>query len=227
MSTRLNRMNRIGPAVFVLAALLLAKPPSQAAQTTRVARESQRLARAGTDAQQAVTDLGVCIREMIEGYNAIVYGGTKNPESAFRRLASDRADVDRKIQGVVTAVEDMNVRAEQYFKEWQTELAGYASQNLRSKSVARLEKMKKRYAKISSTVAEAREAFTPLLESFDDQMLFLSRDLSPGTVADLGDDVLELNRRAESVFRSVDDLIGQVSDLETPPADVVSAESAD
>jgi hypothetical protein len=46
-------------------------------------------------------------------------------------------------------------------------------------------------------------------------------------VADLGDDVLELNRRAESVFRAVDELIAQVSEIETPPADVVSAESAD
>ena len=224
MSTRPAR--RIGPALFALAALLLASAPSQA-QATRVARESKRLARAGTDAAQAVTDLGVCVRDMIENYNAIVYGGTKNPESAFRRLASDRAGVDRKIEGVAAAVQDMNVRAEQYFKEWQAELASYSSPNLRAKSDARMASMKKRYAAISSTVAEAREAFTPLLESFDDQLLFLSRDLSPGAVADLGDDVLELNRRAESVFRAVDELLVQVSEIEPPPAapaDVVSAD---
>ena len=114
MSTRLTR--RIGPALFTLAALLLASAPSHA-QATRVARESKRLSRAGTDAKQAVTDLGVCVRDMIENYNAIVYGGTKNPDSSFRRLASDRADVDRKIEGAVAAIQAMNVRAEQYFKD--------------------------------------------------------------------------------------------------------------
>lgn len=213
---------RIGPALVAITGVLLASTAAHT-QATRVARETKRLARAGADAQQAVTDLGLHVREMIENYNAIVYGGTKSPESSFRRLASDRADVDRKIQSAVAAVEDMNVRAEQYFKEWEAELEGYSSQGLRGKSVARMESTKKRYAKISSTLAEAREAFAPLLESFDDQLLFLSRDLSPGTVADLGDEVFELNRRAETVFVAVDELLAQVSEVEPPP-DVVSAD---
>jgi len=213
---------RIGPAAVIAAGLLLASGVARA-QSTQAAKDGKKLVRAGDAAQQAVSELTVHVREVVDDYNAIVYGSTKKPESSYKRLSSHRAGVDRKIQAAMQSVEDMNARAAQYFTDWEAELERYTSASVRDKSAARLESTKQRYATIAESLAEAREAFVPLLGSLDDQLLFLGRDLSPGAVADLGDEALELNRRAEDVFVTVDDLMARVEGVEAP-ADVVSAD---
>jgi hypothetical protein len=217
-----NTARRMAPAALVVFSVLIATGSARA-QSTPAAKEGRKLAQAADAAQAAVEDLSARVREAIAEYNAIVYGSAKNPETSFNRLSSHRASVEKKIAAATRSVDELNATAEPYFSDWQAELDRYSTESVRSKSAARLESTRQRYAQIAATLTEARQAFSPLLQSLDDQMLFLGRGLSPASVADLGPEALELNRRADDVFVTVDGLMARIRPVEEPPA-VVSAD---
>ena len=135
-------------------------------------------------------------------------------DRALRR----RARLEHKSLNQV-AIDSLNKQAQKFFGQWEKELAEYSSDSMREKSSARLDAAKQKFKTLGETLGEARKAFEPLVQSLNDQILYLGRDLSPEAVADLEDEAAELNKQAEDVMAKINDLLAKAdkadADLES------------
>lgn len=208
---------RIGSlAALVVASFLLAGTWAQA-QSTKAARDAEKLAQSGQAAERALQDVVSHVQQMLGGYNGIIDGSAKNAESSYKKLAADLQDARKKLAGVNRSVEDMNQRADKYFAEWDVEIEQFNTPSVKQKSVERLGASRERQATRSESLSQAGEAFTPLLRNLEDQVLFLGRDLSPEAVADLQEEAQAVNRQADDVLGTVGVLLARARGDEAPP----------
>jgi len=200
MRTRKHWARR-GAVLFVVVCLLTVTTLD--AQSKKSAKQAESLEKSGESARAAVEDLLKHLGKMLGGYNSIINGEAKNPQSAYKSLVGDLNSTDKKIEGVKKQLTGLNKEADSFFRAWEQDLSGISSDSLREKSASRLEAAKQRYASIGETLAKARDEFAPVVQNLNDQILFLGRDLSPEAVADLQDEADELNQQAAAVTEKV------------------------
>jgi len=198
----------MGRSAFLAAAVccVLIVTPVEA-QSTKTAKEAQSLEKAGENSQKAVQDLLDHMKKLLVGYNSIIDGEAKNPQSAYKKLVGDLKDTEKKRDGTKKQVVALNKEADKFFKAWEQDLDSISSDSLREKSAKRLELARTRYASLGETLAQARDEFAPLVQNLNDQILFLGRDLSPAAVADLKDEAEALNQQAAEVSAKVKELL--------------------
>jgi hypothetical protein len=177
------------------------------AQSKKSAKQADNLEKAGESAKASVQDLLGHLGKMLAGYNSIVSGEAKNPQSAYKKLVGDLKSTDKKISAANKELSTMNKQADSFFKAWEQDLEEISSDSLREKSAKRLELARERYASLGETLTQARQEFAPVVQNMNDQILFLGRDLSPGAIADLQDEAEELNRQADDLKTKVEGML--------------------
>jgi hypothetical protein len=184
------------------------------AQSKKSAKQAESLEKAGESAKAAVQDVLDHLGEMLVGYNAIINGEAKNVQSAYKKLVSDLNGTNKKIDGAKKQLDGMNKEADKFFKAWEKDLESISSDSLREKSAGRLESAQTRYASIGESLAMARDEFAPVVQSLNDQILYLGRDLSPEAVADLQDEAEALNQQAAEVTERVETMLQSAADTQ-------------
>ena len=207
--------------VLVVASVLLAGTWAEA-QSTKAAKDAQKLAQSAEQAETALQEVVSHVQRMLGDYNSILKGSSKNPEAAHKKLGTDLAEARKKIAGVNRAVDSLDERGRAYFAGWDAELERYTTPGVRQKSAERLDAARQRHETMVQSLDRATAAFTPLLESLDDQVLFLGRDLSPDAVASLQEESQAVNLQADDVLDTVEVLLAQARGAEAPPAATVA-----
>jgi len=201
-------------AVFVVAICCLVTVAPADAQSKKSAKQAESLEKAGESAKHAVQDVLDSLRNLLAGYNSIIDGEAKEPQSAYKKLVKEYDGTGKKIDGAKKQLAALNKEADKFFKAWEQDLASISSESVREKSANRMETAKKRYASIGETLAQAREEFAPVVQSLNDQILFLGRDLSPEAVADLQDEAEVLNQQAAEVTARVKELLQKAGEAQ-------------
>ena len=194
-------------AVLVVAIFWVLAATTVAAQSKKSAKQTASLEKAGESSKAAVQDVLDSLDKLLTGYNSIINGTAKNPQSAYKKLVGDLKGTGKKIDGAKNGLAALNKEAEKFFKAWEQDLASISSESLREKSTNRMEAAKKRYASMGETLTLAAEEFTPVIQNLNDQILFLGRDLSPEAVADLQDEAEALNQQAEATTAKVKEML--------------------
>ena len=194
-------------AVLVAAVCWVLAATTVAAQSKKSAKQTASLEKAGESSKAAVQDVLDSLGKLLTGYNSIINGTAKNPQSAYKKLVGDLKGTGKKIDGAKKQSVALNKEADKFFKAWEQDLASISSESLREKSTNRMEAAKKRYASMGETLALASDEFAPVIQNLNDQILFLGRDLSPEAVADLQDEAEALNQQAEATTAKVKEML--------------------
>jgi ElaB/YqjD/DUF883 family membrane-anchored ribosome-binding protein len=186
------------------------------AQSKKTAKEAENLEKSGEDAKEAVEEVVEHIAKMLEGYNAIIDGSAKNPQSSYKKLNGDLKGTEKLIGDADKKLAAMNKNAEKFFAAWEADLASFSSEDMKAKSQKRLDAGRERYASLGEVLGQAGAAFDPLVKNLTDQILYLGRDLSPEAIADLQDEAASLNEMADEVSTKVKQLLDDAGDPESP-----------
>lgn len=173
----------------------------------KTAKQSESLSKAADDAKKQVNSVVEQVSKMLTGYNAIIDGSAKNVQSAYKKLSGDLKSTEKMLQGADKSVQAMNKEAGKFFTSWEKDLGEFSNEELKQKSMTRLEGSKARYTAIGDALSEAGKLFEPLVQNLNDQILFLGRNLSPEAISDLKDEAESLNQQAEDVTAQVKDLV--------------------
>jgi len=221
LSHRANHWNRRtlqrGLVLAVTACLVLGGT-LVLAQSKKSAKEAENLSKAADNAKKSVGDVVDHLGKMLEGYNSIINGTAKNPQSAYKKLVGDLKSTEKMIQGAGKSLDAVNKDAQKYFAAWETDLESFTNEELKQKSQDRLNMSKEKYATLGEALGQASDAFVPLVQNLNDQILFLGRDLSPEAIADLQDEAEALNQQAQEVTDQVKALMESASEGEPAPA---------
>jgi len=194
-------------AVLVVAVCCVLAATTVAAQSKKSAKQTASLEKAGESSNAAVQDVLDSLGKLLTGYNSIINGTAKNPQSAYKKLVGDLKGTGKKIDGAKKQLGALSKEADKFFKAWEQDLASISSEGLREKSRKRMDAAKKRYASMGETLASAAEEFAPVIQNLNDQILYLGRDLSPEAVADLKDEAEALNQQADAATAKVKEML--------------------
>jgi predicted nucleic acid-binding Zn-ribbon protein len=163
------------------------------------------------DAQSEAKDQ---FQSALEQFSSVLNfkGGTL--EEKYKTLQETFDKSKAKAEAVHERIAKVEDVSEALFQEWEDELKQYSSAALRRDSEQKLANTKKQYKKLINAMKRAEKKIDPVLNAFQDQVLYLKHNLNAQAIASLQDelvsvegDIAELVREMESSIREANAFI--------------------
>ena len=106
-------------------------------------------------------------------------------ESVYKTLNGEYEDSRSEANALSERIDAVEAVAEALFDEWQAELNQYSSANLRRQSSDQLKQTRRQYTQMLSTMHNAERKMTPVLDTLQDQVLFLKHNLNARAITSL------------------------------------------
>mgnify|MGYP001827022411 CR=1 FL=1 len=193
-------------AVAVIA-LLVSTVGMAGAQSAASFKLADKLISRAQATNSAIRATNLQVKKTLEHYNYIIDGKATDPRKEYKSLVKDLDKCLKERDNVRTKADAMQKAADKYFESWAESQAGYASDEMRAKSEARLAETKQNYAKIFAAGSKAADDFDGFIAKMDDQIRFLGQDLNPSAIAEHKDEAAELNGQADAFFKSITDTL--------------------
>ena len=106
----------------------------------------------------------------------------------------------------IKAVDDVGVRL---FKEWDKELEQYESADLRRRSAEQLARTRADYDKLLAAMNKAASKMDPVLELYQDQVLFLKHNLNARAISSLELEKTRIEERVDALISEMNAAIAE------------------
>lgn len=113
-------------------------------------------------------------------------------EKAYKRLSSQLDRAQDRAERVSDKIKSVDRVATALFNEWEDELNEYTTDALRNASSRQLDETKQRFGDVLYSMRRAESKMAPVLDAFNDQVLFLKHNLNARAIASLDSTLLEL-----------------------------------
>ncbi len=115
-----------------------------------------------------------------------MYGSSGSDlEKAYDKLKGEYDESVSKADAVRKRVRDMEVVADDLFKEWEKEIKEISSETMRASSRDQLRQTRNRYEEMHNSLKRAEESMGPVLTKFKDHVLWLKHNLNAQAIAQL------------------------------------------
>ena len=121
-------------------------------------------------------------------------------EREYERSRSQAEEVSERIN----AVEHV---AEALFEEWAEELEMFSDPDLKRRSEAILTQTRQRYGRMMRAMREAESSMSPVLDVFQDQVLFLKHNLNAMAIAAIRDELSDVEQATEDLIEAMNQSI--------------------
>ncbi|MEH6670100.1 DUF2959 domain-containing protein [Halopseudomonas sp.] len=151
-------------------------------------------------AQEAQTDAKEQFESALAEFRSIVQIKDQDLAERYDRLNGeyeDSKDAAKSVTDRIDAVEDVS---EALFDEWEDEIELYSSANLKRQSATKLSQTRRQYQGLIRAMRSAEARMEPVLQAFQDQVLFLKHNLNA---------------------RAIDSLQGELGSIETDVAQLI------
>ncbi len=123
-----------------------------------------------------------------------------------------KADYDRcvaRADAVHKRVKDVETVSRDLFAEWEKEIQGISSANLRERDQARLAETRRRYDDLHAALKRAENSMEPVLTRFRDQVLFLKHNLNAEAIASLKGETINIQSEISKLLADMNSAIAQ------------------
>ena len=170
-------------------------------------------------AQEAQSDAKEQFESALAEFRSIVQIKDQDLAQRYDRLNDeyeDSKDAAKSVTDRIDAVEDVS---EALFDEWEDEIELYSSANLKRQSAAKLSQTKRQYQGLIRAMRNAEARMEPVLQAFQDQVLFLKHNLNAraidslqGELGSIETDVAQLIREMERSIAESEAFISSLQD---------------
>ena len=106
-------------------------------------------------------------------------------EDKYKQLNEEHEDSEEAADDVRNRIDSVESVAEALFEEWEDELDQYSNPSLKRDSSNKLRKTRKQYKKLITAMRRAESKMDPVLEAFQDQVLYLKHNLNASAIMSL------------------------------------------
>lgn len=156
------------------------------------------------DARDSQSEARETFRSSLERFQSVV----DTPETGLQEkydVISDAYENSqksaKKVRDRIEAVEDVSGAM---FDEWEDELDLYQSASLRQTSERRLEETRERYSSLMTRMHQVEKGMDPVLEAFEDQVLFLKHNLNAQAIGALEDELGQIRQNVDNLIREME-----------------------
>jgi len=111
-----------------------------------------------------------------------------------------------KVRDRIEGVEDVSGAM---FDEWEEELDLYESASLRKTSKLRLDETRELYSSLVARMHQVETRMDPVLEAFEDQVLFLKHNLNAQAIGALENELGQIRQDVDSLVRDMEASIAE------------------
>jgi hypothetical protein len=122
----------------------------------------------------------------------------------YESSVAEAEDVSERIDAIENVAEDL-------FKEWEQELEQYSRAEMRRNSAALLNDTRTRYGKLMKTMRRAERSMEPVLEAFQDQVLFLKHNLNARAIGALRNEIDSIERDTANLIEQMQKAIAEAN----------------
>ena len=151
-------------------------------------------------------------------YNSLLNAETEDAESVYRDLGRAIKKNEKIWNGYVKDAGRLGKQAEKMFDNWNEEIAEFSDEQIRELGQQRLDVARKVFDFLADKMNTLNEVYQPFMVSISEQVVFMSRDLSPEAMAALKPVAEELNTSAEKLLAGMDAFLAG-----PPPEEAVAA----
>jgi len=147
----------------------------------------------------------------LEQFRATVNFDGGDLEEIYDRLNSEYEDSVSEagdVSGRINAVESV---AEDLFNEWEEELEQYSRADMRRSSASLLKDTRSRYGKLMASMRRAERSMDPVLEAFQDQVLFLKHNLNARAIGALRNELDSIERDTANLIKQMQKAIAEAN----------------
>jgi ElaB/YqjD/DUF883 family membrane-anchored ribosome-binding protein len=123
-------------------------------------------------------------------------------DGAYERSLDDAERVRERIEEVRDVAGDL-------FEEWSDELDDYESADLRRRSEALLRETRGRYERMIAAMERAEATMDPVLQSFEDQVLFLKHNLNARAISALRNELAGIENDTRALIEAMNASIAE------------------
>ncbi|MBL4611377.1 MAG: DUF2959 domain-containing protein [Pseudomonas sp.] len=151
-------------------------------------------------AQEAQTDAKEQFESALAEFRSIVQIKDQDLAQRYDRLNDEYEDSKDAAKSVTDRIDAMEDVSEALFDEWEDEIELYSSANLKRQSATKLSQTRRQYSGLIRAMRSAEARMEPVLQAFQDQVLFLKHNLNA---------------------RAIDSLQGELGSIETDVAQLI------
>src|SRR6056297_725930 len=160
-------------------------------------------------ASEAQDEAGEQFETTLERFRSVVEFDGGDLERAYRRLNREYERSVNRAETVSERIEAVESVAEDLFAEWEEELERYSSADLRARSRELLEQTRTRYGSMIRAMRRAERTIDPVLQAFEDQVLFLKHNLNSMAVDAIRGELGEIEAETENLLAAMRESIAE------------------
>lgn len=154
----------------------------------------------------------------LEQFSALIDLEGGELRAVYDRL-SDEYEASRSAAGRVSdRIDSIEGVAGDLFEEWADELEDYSNQRLRSESERKLRDTQRNYDELIASMRRAESRMRPVLEAFQDNILYLKHNLNASAIGalqgELGDIRNDVERLIAEMNRAIEESNRFIANLE-------------
>jgi len=159
------------------------------------------------DARDAQSDAQEQFKNALEQFGAVVKVENTNLKKAYEKLNAEYEASQEAAENVSERIDKVASVAEDLFTEWEAELQLYKNQDLRRTSAEKLKKTRRHYQTMLASMRRAEKSMTPVLDTFQDNVLFLKHNLNAQAIGSLRSEFSNLKVEIERLIQSMNEAI--------------------
>lgn len=161
------------------------------------------------EARDAQSDARETFRSSLERFQSVVdtpETGLQEKYDVISKAYDNSLKSANEVRDRIEGVEDVSGAL---FDEWEDELDLYESASLRKTSKRRLEETRELYNSLIARMHQVEKRMDPVLEAFEDQVLFLKHNLNAQAIGALQDELGQIRQDVDSLVRDMEASIAE------------------
>lgn len=161
------------------------------------------------DARDAQNEAQETFRSALERFQSVVSSPDTELKERYEKINdaySDSESIAEEVRDRIEAVEEVSGAL---FEEWEDELDRYKSTSLRQSSERKLNETREQYSQLIDRMHKAEERMDPVLQAFEDQVLFLKHNLNAQAIGSLEGELGQIRQDVDALIRNMEQSIAE------------------
>lgn len=161
------------------------------------------------DARDSQNDAQETFRSSLERFQSVVDTPDTDLKERYAEISDAYDDSKSSADDVRNRIDEVEEVAEDLFDEWEDELDEYESASLRRNSEQQLDETRAQYSQLISRMHNAEERMDPVLEAFQDQVLYLKHNLNAQAIGSLENELVSIRQDVDELIRNMEQSIAE------------------
>jgi ElaB/YqjD/DUF883 family membrane-anchored ribosome-binding protein len=161
------------------------------------------------EARDAQDDASEQFASALDQFRATVQFDGGDLEELYDRLNSEYEDSVAEADNVRGRIDEVESVSEDLFDEWQAELGEFSSVEMRRNSEKMLRDTRTRFTQMMTAMRRAEQSMDPVLEAFQDQVLYLKHNLNARAIGALKGELASIERDTAQLIANMQSAIDE------------------